>query len=293
MLNSNEKTGGNRRGSLYKSDNSSPQKSRFSHLHIVNLFPEKDSQPDTVGWDDPIDIDDINSKVDFSIQKTVRKFMLSGIGNDIKQECENIITSLGGIVSTTQHFDPTATHLVSLAPSRNEKILSSMASGKYIIHSSYLFDSKQNGSFLDENAYEFGNPKFLPSIKVDVKPGTNIQSFYWWRLHIEEQKKKAFDEMRIVLVANNKDALVRLIEAGDGVVVNASPPFSHHIDATHCLIDFKKSSNLTDFLPLAKQGIPCLNVIFLSQYLNSMANIDPKDSIPPELLSYYNNNPDD
>lgn len=286
MLSSTDRPSSSRRGSLVNPENTLP-KSRFSHLQC-NLFPEKDSQPDTVGWDDPIDIDNIDSKVESAIQEQpVRKFMLSGVNPEAKQEYESIITALGGIVSTMQHFDPTATHLLSQVPSRNEKILSSMASGKYIMHTSYLTDSKRNGSFLNEEAYEFGNPKFLPNLKVDVKGSANVQSFHWWRQHIEEQGKKAFDGMRIVLVSNNKDALVRLIEAGNGVVVNANPPFSHNIDATHCLIDFKKSPNLPDYIPLAKQGIPCLNVVFLSQYLNSMGNADARQNIPPDLQNYY------
>lgn len=46
-------------------------------------------------------------------------------------------------------FDPSATHLMCLRPSRNEKMLGSIATGKWVLHCMYLRDSEANGNFLD------------------------------------------------------------------------------------------------------------------------------------------------
>jgi len=52
-------------------------------------------------------------------------------------------------VSTDVNFDNSATHLLCVRPSRNEKMLGSIAAGKWVLHYSYLRDSEQNGKFLD------------------------------------------------------------------------------------------------------------------------------------------------
>lgn len=47
------------------------------------------------------------------------------------------------------NFDNSTTHLLCIRPSRNEKMLGSIASGKWILHCSYLRDSERVGKFLD------------------------------------------------------------------------------------------------------------------------------------------------
>lgn len=287
MLSSNDGLGSGLKTSVCKSKTSALQRSRFSHLQC-NLFPEKDSQPDMVGWADPVFSEDLLADNKLPERPpSQRKFMLSSMTPEQKQSYEIIIKNLGGLVSTAQQFDPSATHLVCITPSRNEKILSGIASGIYIIHSAYLNDSEKKGHFLDEQPYEFGNPSFLPEIQIELKGSTSIEAYYWWRKRIETTGIKAFVGMRILLMSNNKDALKRLIEAGDGTVINVNPPFAHNVDATHCLVDFKRISNFQDLIPLAKQGIPCVNIIFLSLYLNALGNIDIKEHIPVELKNYY------
>lgn len=60
-----------------------------------------------------------------------------------------MIRNLGGDVVNDGSFDPSATHLMCLRPSRNEKMLGSIASGKWVLHCMYLRDSEANGNFLD------------------------------------------------------------------------------------------------------------------------------------------------
>lgn len=44
---------------------------------------------------------------------------------------------------------------------------------------------------------------------------------------------------------------------------------------------------MNDFVPLAKQGIQCLNVMYLSAYLNSCGEPNNREFIPQELQDYY------
>lgn len=69
--------------------------------------------------------------------------------------------------------------------------------------------------------------------------------------------------------------------------VCSSPPYTHSVDATHCFVDKKLRMASADFIPLAEQGIPCLDVLYLSNYLNTRANCNMKDFILPDLKPYY------
>lgn len=75
---------------------------------------------------------------------------MSGIAEDstrlhmIKQ-----IEQLGGLVSDLSNYDPSCTHLLCTKPARNEKSLSCMAAGKWVLHVSYLKKSVEAGKFLD------------------------------------------------------------------------------------------------------------------------------------------------
>lgn len=76
--------------------------------------------------------------------------MLSGIG---EEETRNMmvrqIETLGGAVSDLTNYDPASTHLLCPKPARNEKSLSCMAAGKWVLHTSYLDKSAEAGHFLN------------------------------------------------------------------------------------------------------------------------------------------------
>lgn len=64
--------------------------------------------------------------------------MLSGILDDQKKIMVTQLETLGGNVSNASSYDPTCSHLICSLPSRNEKILSCMAAGKWILHAKYV-----------------------------------------------------------------------------------------------------------------------------------------------------------
>ena len=81
-------------------------------------------------------------------QESEKLFVLSGLTDDEKAQCTDVINSLGGIVLDCQMFDITATHVITQKPSRSEKHLAAVASGKWLLCPAYLERSVEAGKFL-------------------------------------------------------------------------------------------------------------------------------------------------
>lgn len=75
--------------------------------------------------------------------------MISGFTSDVRQEYVRKLESIGAIVSELANYDPCSTHLICPKPSRNEKIFSFIAAGKWILHNNYVDKSVENGKLLD------------------------------------------------------------------------------------------------------------------------------------------------
>ena len=75
--------------------------------------------------------------------------MLSGINSEDRVGIIQQLQSLGGKVSELDAYDPSATYLICYKPMRNEKTLSFMAAGKWILHVSYVSESVKAGKLLD------------------------------------------------------------------------------------------------------------------------------------------------
>ena len=85
-----------------------------------------------------------------------RLFMVSG-WTDNEPNVENAVNILGGKISLEGHYDPNATHMLAVKVSRSEKMLGSVAGGKWVLHPSYVTDSVNAGVWLAEEKYEWGN----------------------------------------------------------------------------------------------------------------------------------------
>lgn len=80
----------------------------------------------------------------------MKTFSLSGIGDETtRSNMVKQIEQLGGLVSDLTNYDPSCTHLLCSKPARNEKSLSCMAAGNWVLHISYLEKSLESGYFLD------------------------------------------------------------------------------------------------------------------------------------------------
>ncbi|XP_025993748.1 DNA topoisomerase 2-binding protein 1 isoform X2 [Solenopsis invicta] len=274
----------------------------------------KDSQPiDAIVWEDPDHpkrsiLDKRSSKdnhsnviseehVDENLEEhecrssIKRKFMLSGIKE--KNAYEQVIRDLGGEVSTDANFDNSATHLLCIRLSRNEKMLGSVAAGKWVLHCSYLRDSEQDGKFLDEEEYEWGNPKSKNKIP---KPNGEIEiaiaaAVYRWRLKLQKELHGPFSNIVALLMVSEEkyDQFKRLIKAGGGMVVQAKPPYDANLSGhkiTHCFVNVKQVNQPVDWAMLASKGILCFLPQYLSDYLTAETPLNPRDCVLPEFKKY-------
>nr|CAH7737114.1 unnamed protein product [Callosobruchus chinensis] len=238
----------------------------------------QDSQPCTVGWD--------FKQGESSPHKPI--FTLSNLTEKEREQITFIIESLGGAVSELANYDPACSHLISPKPCRNEKPLACMAAGKWILHTNYIYESKKRARFLNEEEFEFGNPKSAGNFDLpeDVDK-SKLSRSHWWRKEIARRGYKAFNDMRAIVVAQKREPIVRVIEAGGGVVVDVKPPFDGHVHATHCLIDNKYvSSDLSAYIPLAEQGIYLVPTVYISDYLYNPSK-EIRDCVIPYFSKYY------
>ncbi|XP_043677454.1 DNA topoisomerase 2-binding protein 1 isoform X1 [Vespula pensylvanica] len=290
----------------------------------IHKYIAKDSQPDTVGWEDPdhrtvirpstiyeqtnedeetcrdeTDRSNHYSNKDITLEDgddrsqplVKRKFMLSGIRD--RTTYEQVIRNLGGDVVNDASFDPSATHLMCLRPSRNEKMLGSIATGKWVLHCMYLRDSEANGNFLDEEKYEWGNPKskgIIPDTTGEVENAIAAAA-HRWRIKLLKEPYGPFHDMVALLLASEEkyDQFKRLIEAGGGTVVQARPPYDVNSSGkkiTHCFVNIKQVQQPIDWARLASKGILCFLPQYLSDLLTAEPPFNPRDRVIPEFKKY-------
>ncbi|KAF3420403.1 hypothetical protein E2986_06198 [Frieseomelitta varia] len=280
----------------------------------IQKFIAKDSQPvDAIVWEDPshskrltmreeqnesiaheehtTNNDEEFLEKETEPKKKKPKFMLSGVKGKIAYE--QVIKNLGGDVSLDISFDTSATHLLCIRLSRNEKMLGSIASGKWILHCIYLRDCEREGKFLDEEKYEWGNPKskgIIPDPISEVEE-TIAAAAYKWRLKLLKEPNGPFYNMiALLLVSEDKhDQFKRLIEAGGGKVVQARPPYDTSPTGkkiTHCFVNLKQVSQPIDWAMLASKGILCFMPQYLSDYLTAQTPLNPRECIIPEFKKY-------
>ncbi|CAK9821901.1 DNA topoisomerase 2-binding protein 1-A [Anthophora retusa] len=276
----------------------------------IQKFIAKDSQPvDAIVWEDPShrkrltmheeqnesnvhDEHTINNDDEEEPEPSKRfKFMLSGMKE--RTAYEQVIKDLGGEISMDSGFDISATHLLCIRPSRNEKMLGSIASGKWILHCMYLRDSEEEGTFLDEEKYEWGNPKSKGIIPDPIGEMEEIiaAAAYKWRLRLLNEPSGPFHKMvALLLVSGDKyDQFKRLIEAGGGKVVQARPPYDTSPKGkkiTHCFVNVRQVSQPIDWAMLASKGILCFMPQYLSDYLTAQTPLNPRECVIPEFKKY-------
>ncbi|KAF7995978.1 hypothetical protein HCN44_008733 [Aphidius gifuensis] len=293
---------------LLRANSNSSTESRFS-IHDGNgkIYEPKHREnniqatlPESVGWEDPHPVllkstpssDDATTEItDTNLipRKKIVKFMLSGIKD--RSGYEQVIENLGGQVSTDSNFDITATHLICVRPARNEKMLASIAAGKWILHCSYLRDSETAGKFLDENDYEWGNPKMtaVGTKLINDIEHTLASAAHRWRVKRKNGGGGAFEGMIAMLLVNKDkhEQFERLIQAGGGLVVEAKPPYSSQKDkkVTHCFVS-NKLDQPTDWAMLASKGILCFQPQYLNLQLTTNEPINPRDHVIQEFKKY-------
>jgi len=197
-------------------------------------------------------------------------FMVSGLGEEVGME--EAVARLGGRLSAVPaSFDPESTHMVTGKVSRSEKTMSAVASGRWLLHPSYVAESLARGRWLEEERFEWGNSLngFQPAGGTEGRLAAAARR---WRL--QGRGCEAFAGMVLVLLmpANKREQFRRLVETGGGAVAEARPPYSNTAGLTHLLTETKYiGKEKVDFAGLATKGVPVLKPIYLNEFLVSEA----------------------
>lgn len=135
----------------------------FQNLHNMTNYDENDV---IITYDNNSDDNFENN----TCENIEYRFLLSTLPNNKKLILKDIIESLNGTYLNTSNFDYSSTHLIiGQQVAKNEKLLASLASGKIILHYSYLEASKEAGYFLNDVDYmNVTNCEYIDPIYVDA-----------------------------------------------------------------------------------------------------------------------------
>ncbi|XP_045077112.1 DNA topoisomerase 2-binding protein 1-A-like isoform X1 [Coregonus clupeaformis] len=202
------------------------------------------------------------------------RFQLSSLNPQERIDYSALIEDLGGVVLDKQCFDPSCSHIIVGNPLRNEKYLAAMASGKWILHRSYLEACRSVGHFIQEDAYEWGSSSILdalPSISSQQK--RLALAAMRWRRNLQEHNdlEGAFSGWTVMLNIDQtrESGFRRLLQSG-GAKVLPSPSPSLYKGTTHLFAEFsrlKPGDFRVDVPEAMSQGVKCLKPEFIADYL--------------------------
>lgn len=184
-----------------------------------------------VGWAEPNEVVPFNTppparpRRETTNPRKAPFFIQSGL--DTNAEHVAMIQEMHGEIQKKKNteYDPKCTHLICHKLGRVEKALCAIAAGKWIVPLRYIQESCEAKEFLDEELFEFANPKS----KTDMTAWTTLekdlaQAAYEWRLRIQDKKSDkyrtgAFHGFR-VLLWSKVVSFKRIIEAGGGICLD-------------------------------------------------------------------------
>ncbi|KAF6207561.1 hypothetical protein GE061_016008 [Apolygus lucorum] len=223
--------------------------------------------------DDKVIREQVTKLFDNDTKETPKKekkiFVLSQIASSSREKFEGIIKNLGGEVNTSQILDPKTTHLIVEKILRSEKLLCAVASGKWVLHSSYLTQCYQSRMFLPEEDYEWGNERSrsrLPSMEPGTTEWNLARAVHKWRVRRTDMgQPDAFRHFKaVILTSESKLAqYMRLLLAGNATIL----PKERILEATHVFWDEDKVSLPIDRAVLKSKKIPLLKPVYLGDYL--------------------------
>ncbi|XP_064597636.1 DNA topoisomerase 2-binding protein 1-like [Liolophura sinensis] len=222
-------------------------------------------------------------------------FIVSGMQQQERDDYGALVEQLGGRMLEGQHYDSSCTHLVVGNPTRNEKFLACVASGKWVLHKSYFEACRQEGHFVQEEVHEWGSDgtRIILANSSALTMRLAVAA-HRWRIRIQDSIKAnqscrgAFEGWKVVLCTdkNKEENFKRLLEAGGAQVVATRPPFSSSLDATHAFLDLHKIKLSQDDLEqLLHDGVNCLRPDYIASFLTEDPPPNPDESCPTEVMA--------
>lgn len=260
--------------------------------HLDGDIQHEQKSTSTTGInDDELDTDEEEAGGIKSPEKTVfRLFMTSGIGAEEQKEFAQFLNSIGVEFIESSTCEPNATHVIAQKIARSEKMLGSIASGKWLLHPSYMVDSIENGQLVDEENYEWGNSKndLINDLSTDLEKKLAKASH---RLRVKREKglESVFSGIKAIIHTSEqrKMSFKKLLELGGGKVLDSNKikaPYSDPKDATHCIAEPNKLPKQSiDYEALAMKGVAVVNPVYINEFL---AN-DPPPSAENHLIEDF------
>ena len=242
--------------------------------------------------EDYSDKENNQSGINHSVEKTpYRHFMTSGIGIEEQKEFAAFLHSIGAPFTEASTCDPNATHVIAQKIARSEKMLGSIASGKWLLHPSYMADCINAGKLLDEQSYEWGSNEndLINDLSSDLEMKLAKASH---RLRVKREKglDPIFSGIKAIIHTSEqrKASFKKLLELGGGKIIdnlqNVKPPYSDPKDATHCIAEPNKLPKQSiDYVALALKGVAVVNPVYINEFL---AN-DPPPNVDTHLIENF------
>ncbi|KZS16094.1 putative DNA topoisomerase 2-binding protein 1 [Daphnia magna] len=216
--------------------------------------------------------------------------MFSGMSQEDRDSCTEILENLGGTVISANQYDPACTHLVVAKLGCNEKLLTSMAAGKWIVHPGWVYESEKMRRFVDERKYEWGNPTCNDSIsKEEAKIAA---AAYYWRVNRNRDFPAGpFQGITAELhLGDENDSFQRLLEAGGGEVV--SPGSALDNSKTNLCIVENREIKKRQLSLYASKGLYCVPPVYLRNLILAVGNkLQWSESVLPVFLPYLSSMP--
>ncbi|GFR12558.1 DNA topoisomerase 2-binding protein 1-A [Trichonephila clavata] len=250
------------------------------------------AQKDTLGEDNPLNEIFLGPKkksLNPQNQIKIKKFMFTNIPEPKKMKFVEIIKTLGGEVSDEKAFDISSTHLILEKPIKNEKLLSSIASGKWVLHPQYFTACEEQMKFVPEEDFEWGGPfteEFLQNLPNSCKKMAYCPFRWRVKLNIQTSLKGAFNDWVVLVIADDKAkqlTYTKILEAG-GAEVLSSEMSNHDLERlSYVIVDMKKRSlSQIDLSPYISNKIKCVKPEYLAFFLIEDPAPDIENFIIPE-----------
>ena len=177
--------------------------------------------------------------------------------------------------------------VVAQEMSRSETMLCSIASGKWILHPSYVEACMAANEILSNfTDFEWGNPEKDFMQEINAKDQQLAKTAFRLRQFISKNPSKGpFTGFRVIIhTSNNRECFEELILAGKGIVIqNAKlkPPYIDAKGATHCLTILPNQK--LNFEALARQRVAVVEPLYIYRFLLSRYDLYLD---PPKLEEY-------
>ncbi|XP_059049368.1 uncharacterized protein LOC131844478 [Achroia grisella] len=203
-------------------------------------------------------------------------FMLSEFISD-RDRIVSMINELGGVVAENTKMEMLATHYIATLPNDTftGMMVCALATGKWLLHVSYIYDSFRCKKFMRENIYEWmTHPKILELDNTSVEIA---KAAVFWHLELQALNAKfPFEGKQIVLIMKKKyrqyyNMIFKTLKAKP-VTYDPRTPGSC-CTADYCFVDMKVIERVK-LRFFARHNVPVFPYQYILVYLLKKGRVD-------------------